>query len=68
MIRTPGLDRVQTPHAQAEDELDATLRPQRLEEFVGQDQLKEQLAVSIAAATARSAEGGTWRTVPVASV
>ena len=52
-IRTPGIDRVQTPHERADDELDATLRPQRLEEFVGQDELKEQLAVSIAAAAAR---------------
>jgi len=53
MIRTPGIERVQTPHERAEDELDATLRPQRLEEFVGQEQLKEQLGVSIAAAAAR---------------
>src|SRR5687767_436793 len=53
MIRTPGAERVQTPHERADDELDATLRPQRLDEFVGQDDLKEQLAVSIAAASAR---------------
>ncbi len=52
-IRTPGVDRLQTPHERVEDELDATLRPQRLGEFVGQDELKEQLAVSIAAASAR---------------
>ena len=52
-IRTPGADRIQTPHARAEDELDATLRPRRLDDFVGQDALKEQLAVSIAAAAAR---------------
>ena len=54
MIRTPGVDRVQTPHERVEDELDATLRPQRLDEFVGQEALKEQLAVSIAAASARN--------------
>jgi holliday junction DNA helicase RuvB len=52
-IRTPGVDRVQTPHERADDELDATLRPRRLDEFVGQDELREQLAVSIAAAAAR---------------
>jgi holliday junction DNA helicase RuvB len=52
-IRTPGVDRIQTPHERVEDELDATLRPQRLEEFVGQEELKEQLGVSIAAASAR---------------
>ena len=53
MIRTPGIDRLQTPHERAEDELDATLRPRRLDEFVGQEELKEQLGVSIAAAAAR---------------
>jgi holliday junction DNA helicase RuvB len=52
-IRTPGADRIQTPHERAEDELDATLRPRRLDEFVGQEELREQLAVSIAAASAR---------------
>jgi holliday junction DNA helicase RuvB len=51
-IRTPGLDRLPTPHERADD-LDASLRPRRLDEFVGQDSLKEQLAVSIAAAAAR---------------
>jgi Holliday junction DNA helicase RuvB len=53
MIRTPGIDRIQTPHERSDDELDATLRPQRLAEFVGQEQVKEQLGVSIAAAAAR---------------
>ena len=52
-IRTPGADRLQTPHARADDELDATLRPRRLGEFVGQEELREQLEVSIAAAAAR---------------
>jgi Holliday junction DNA helicase RuvB len=52
-IRTPGADRLQAPTARAEDELDATLRPQRLADFIGQDGLKEQLQVSIAAAAAR---------------
>ncbi len=46
-------DRIQTPGAMPEDALDPTLRPQRLDEFVGQDSVKEQLEVSIAAAAAR---------------
>ena len=36
-----------------EDELDRSLRPRRLEEFVGQASVREQLAVSIEAAAAR---------------
>jgi Holliday junction DNA helicase RuvB len=52
-IRTPGVERLQTAHERLDDELDATLRPQRLDEFVGQEELKEQLGVSIAAASAR---------------
>jgi len=46
--------RIQTPEAlAADDELDVSLRPRRLEDFVGQDRLKEQLAVAIEAAAAR---------------
>jgi Holliday junction DNA helicase RuvB len=45
--------RVQAPEALPEDELDRSLRPRRLEDFVGQEALKDQLAVSIAAAVAR---------------
>ena len=45
--------RIQTPALAEEDELEVTLRPRRLEEFVGQEALKEQLAVSIAAARGR---------------
>jgi Holliday junction DNA helicase RuvB len=45
--------RIQTPYLVEEDEFDRSLRPRRLEEFVGQSQLKEQLAVAIEAATAR---------------
>ena len=52
MIRSPGADRVQAPELHSDD-ADATLRPKRLGEFVGQEALKEQLAVSIAAAGAR---------------
>jgi len=52
-IRTPGADRVQSPQSRPEDDLDATLRPQRLRDFIGQDALKDQLGLSIAAAAAR---------------
>ncbi|HEX2084222.1 MAG TPA: Holliday junction branch migration DNA helicase RuvB [Solirubrobacteraceae bacterium] len=45
--------RIQTPDPTVEDELDVTLRPRRLDEFVGQVALKEQLAVSIEAARGR---------------
>src|SRR5215469_6840073 len=45
--------RIQTPYLLAEDELDRSLRPRRLEEFVGQEALREQLGVAIEACTAR---------------
>ena len=45
--------RLQAPEALPEDELDRSLRPRRLEDFVGQQAVKEQLAVSIAAASSR---------------
>ena len=45
--------RIQTPYLVPEDELDRSLRPRRLEEFVGQETLREQLAVAIEAAAAR---------------
>ncbi len=48
------MTRIQTPHAiDEEEELDRSLRPRRLEDFVGQDALREQLAVAIEAAAAR---------------
>jgi Holliday junction DNA helicase RuvB len=46
-------ERIQTPYLTPEDELDRSLRPRRLDDFVGQAQLKEQLAVAIEAAAAR---------------
>jgi Holliday junction DNA helicase RuvB len=46
-------ERIQTPYLVAEDELDRSLRPRRLQDFVGQEALREQLAVAIEAATAR---------------
>ena len=48
--------RIQTPYLVPEDELDRSLRPRRLEEFVGQDGLRAQLSVAIEAATARGEE------------
>jgi holliday junction DNA helicase RuvB len=53
-IRTPGVERVHDPMAlPAEDDLDRSLRPKRLEDFVGQERVKEQLAVFIEAARGR---------------
>ena len=53
MIRTPGADRLQAPQERPEEDTDASLRPRALGEFVGQEAMKEQLSVSIAAAAAR---------------
>ena len=50
---TPAGARIQAPDELPEDELDRSLRPRRLEDFVGQPAVKEQLAVSIAAAASR---------------
>ena len=53
-IRTPGVERLQDPAPlPTEDDLDRSLRPRRLEDFVGQERVKEQLAVFIEAAKAR---------------
>jgi Holliday junction DNA helicase RuvB len=51
-IRTPDLGLVHDPDEGPED-LDFTLRPRRLDEFVGQEALREQLGVSLHAASAR---------------
>jgi holliday junction DNA helicase RuvB len=51
-IQTPP-ERIQTPYLTSEDELDRSLRPRALEDFVGQPVLREQLAVAIEAAGAR---------------
>jgi Holliday junction DNA helicase RuvB len=45
--------RIQAPQELPDDELDRSLRPRRLEDFVGQEAVKDQLAVSIAAAASR---------------
>lgn len=47
-------ERAVSPSEQAEDSaLDATLRPKRLADFVGQDHIRENLSIAIAAARAR---------------
>jgi Holliday junction DNA helicase RuvB len=55
VIRTPGADveRIQTPKVRDGDEQEARLRPQRLDEFVGQEALKAQLELSIRATLER---------------
>jgi holliday junction DNA helicase RuvB len=50
---SPTGTRIHAPEELPDDELDRSLRPRRLEDFVGQEPLKEQLAVSIAAAASR---------------
>jgi Holliday junction DNA helicase RuvB len=45
--------RIQSTYELPEDELDRSLRPRRLEDFIGQDAVKDQLRVSIAAAASR---------------
>jgi holliday junction DNA helicase RuvB len=53
-IKTPGVERINDPAAlPAEDDLDRSLRPRRLHDFVGQERVKEQLAVFIEAARGR---------------
>src|SRR4051794_9115604 len=58
-IRTPGVDeieaehRLHTPVLTTEDELDQSLRPRKLAEFVGQARVKEQLEIFIDAAKRR---------------
>jgi Holliday junction DNA helicase RuvB len=46
-------ERIQTPDVIADDDFERSLRPRRLEDFVGQDAVKSQLAVSLEAASAR---------------
>lgn len=46
-------ERIQTPVLTPEDELDRSLRPKLLEDFVGQHHLRDQLVVSLEAASRR---------------
>jgi holliday junction DNA helicase RuvB len=50
-MTTPA--RIQTPVELPEEDLDRSLRPKRLEDFVGQEKVKRQLALSIEAARRR---------------
>jgi Holliday junction DNA helicase RuvB len=53
-IRTPGVERLQAAPAQpVDEELDRSLRPRRLADFVGQHAVRTQLAIFIEAARAR---------------
>jgi holliday junction DNA helicase RuvB len=45
--------RIQDPEALPDDDFDRSLRPRRLEDFVGQEAIKDQLAVAIEAAASR---------------
>jgi Holliday junction DNA helicase RuvB len=45
--------RIQTPDVLVEDDFERSLRPRRLDEFVGQEPVKAQLAVSLEAAASR---------------
>ncbi|HEV7942067.1 MAG TPA: Holliday junction branch migration DNA helicase RuvB [Solirubrobacteraceae bacterium] len=53
MSQDDFIERIQTPHELTEEDLDRSLRPRRLEEFVGQSTLREQLQVAIEAAAVR---------------
>lgn len=48
-----SVPRIQTPDVLPEDDLERSLRPKRLADFVGQEAAREQLAVAIEAAAAR---------------
>ncbi len=49
----PGRDRPLDPEARPDDRVDNTLRPHKLNDLIGQDQVKENLAILIAAARQR---------------
>lgn len=53
MAKPPQTDRHVAPERSEEDALEASLRPKRLAEFVGQQQARDNLSVFIAAAKAR---------------
>ena len=53
-IRTPGVERIQAaPEVAGDEELDRSLRPRRLGDFVGQQAVRDQLGIFIEAARAR---------------
>ena len=50
---TSGEDRLVTPKSAEEDAAELALRPQTLDEFIGQKQLRENLKIYVAAAKSR---------------
>jgi holliday junction DNA helicase RuvB len=52
-IRDDQEPRIQDPELLPDDDFDRSLRPRRLEDFVGQEAIKEQLSVAISAAGSR---------------
>ena len=46
-------DRVVSPRQQENDSFDASLRPRRIDDYIGQEKLKENLRIFVAAARAR---------------
>ncbi len=46
--------RLVTPEARPDDRIDQALRPQSLQDLIGQDQVKENLSILIAAARQRA--------------
>ena len=52
-IREDPQPRIQDPGALPDDDFDRSLRPRRLEDFIGQEAIKDQLTVAIAAAASR---------------
>src|SRR5439155_23679197 len=45
--------RIQTPEVLPEDDVERSLRPRRLDDFIGQEPIKDQLQVALEAAAAR---------------
>lgn len=52
-IRSASLDAVPVAAASQPEDIDTSLRPRRIEEFVGQDKIKDQLTIFIEAAKRR---------------
>src|SRR6516225_1612012 len=52
-IRDDRPPRIQDPEVLPDEEFDRSLRPRRLDDFVGQEAVKDQLSISIAAADSR---------------
>lgn len=53
MIETDRLTRVAVPASREEEAIDRAIRPKKLDDYVGQPAVREQMAVFIAAAKKR---------------